>query len=105
MQSESGFCLSVSGDATIRATGDVHRRLSDALRDHGEVLLEASELTEVDLTFVQVVESARRTAKAAGKRFGLSAPASGGLLEVLQRGGFLQPPSGQGFWLCEQGGA
>ena len=49
---------------------------------------------------MQIVESARLWAARAGGRLSLSQPASGGLLSVLERGGFLDPafPERTAFW-------
>jgi hypothetical protein len=61
-----------------------------------------ADVTEADLTLVQLIESARISATQDGKTFSLSAPASGALLTVLERGGFLGElvdPRTQ-FWLA-----
>lgn len=59
----------------------------------------------VDLTFVQLMESARRTARDGGRSFSLAAPATGPLLETLERGGFLagDDTARREFWLMGSG--
>ncbi len=65
------------------------------------VTIDVSALSEVDLTFVQLIESARRAAGERGRAIRLSQPAQGALLQVLQRGGFLDlaDPERSDFWL------
>ena len=78
--------------------------MSLVLRQNDAVLLDLSGVTECDLTAVQILEGARRSADRDGKRFGLAAPASGSLLDVLLRAGLLSSSGADasGFWL--QGG-
>lgn len=56
---------------------------------------------EVDLTFVQLLESARRKAAETGRDLTLRQSAGGAVLEVLQRGGFLDDETSEraNFWL------
>jgi len=65
------------------------------------VTVDVQDLTETDLTFVQLLESARRKASENGGRLSLNTPAAGSLLEVLQRGGFLDDETSDRakFWL------
>lgn len=53
------------------------------------LVVDVDAVTETDLTFVQLMESARRKAGETGCSLTLRHPAAGPLLEVLQRGGFL----------------
>jgi hypothetical protein len=60
-----------------------------------------NDVTEADLTFVQLIESARRSAMESERSIQLRHPAEGAVLQVLQRGGFLDPgdPDRAAFWL------
>lgn len=64
------------------------------------IVVGLDDVTEVDLTFAQLLEAARRTAIARGQMIRLEKPAEGSLLEVLQRGGFLNPEDADhvNFW-------
>ena len=95
--------IELSGELGIREVGDVHARLTLALQADPVLAAIIDENAVVDLSFVQLLESARRTATEAGGSFSLAAPASGDLLEVLQRGGFIQSAQGRAFWLNESG--
>ena len=86
------------GEQTIRTVSDAHARLVQTMADAGAV--EARVAAEaVDLAFVQLIESARRTARQSGAGFRLAAPAEGALRETLERGGFLAAPADRAFWL------
>jgi hypothetical protein len=98
------FSVALSGELTIRSIGDVRTQMIDALRDHAEVTAKIAPDATVDLTFVQLIESARRTARDDGKVFALAA-AVGPLRETLERGGFLagDDTARREFWLMESG--
>jgi len=65
------------------------------------VVVDLVDTNEIDLTFVQLMESARRKAAETGCDFTLRHPAGGAVLEVLQRGGFLgdETSARAKFWL------
>jgi hypothetical protein len=81
--------LEFSGSATIRQAAEAHARLVNALGGEGPLALDLAAVTSADLSFVQLVESARASFAAVGRELSLSAPADGALLDVLTRGGFL----------------
>ncbi|WP_083638932.1 STAS domain-containing protein [Rhizobium oryziradicis] len=68
------------------------------------IVLDVPQDADCDLSFIQVVESARLFAQSEEKEITLLRPASGGLLAVLERGGFLTDidPSDRFFWLHER---
>jgi hypothetical protein len=65
------------------------------------VRAQVAENAVIDLTFVQLIESARRTARETGAAFALATPAAGQLRETLERGGFLASADDQEFWLMK----
>jgi len=92
--------LRVADLANVRNIAEIHARLLDVYRNSDGVVLDLSDLADVDLTFVQLIEAARRTAAADGKAIALAAPAMGVLLDTLERGGFLSSKQDNAFWLC-----
>ena len=97
-------CLvELSGELTIRTIGDAHQQLRDALAAHPEVAASVDPAASVDLTLIQLLESARRSAAEQGRGFALAAPATGGLLETLTRGGFVETADQRAFWLKDSG--
>ena len=95
--------LELAGDLSIRGIDAAHGLLVNAFKADGDVLMSIAADAAVDLTFVQMVESGRRTARDSGRGFRLGAPAAGALLETLGRGGFLESPGDRDFWLLESG--
>jgi len=93
--------ISFAGEVTISNIGQAHEQLGALLREQEAVVIHVEDLTETDLTFVQLLESARRKASETGVGLSLNTPASGSLLEVLRRGGFLDDETSDRatFWL------
>ena len=87
------------GELTIKTIAGAHARLTEVFGASGAVKADVAEDAVVDLTFVQLIESARRTARETGVAFDLAAPAAGQLRETLARGGFLAAADDQEFWL------
>ena len=87
---------SLAGDVSIRTCDATHAALAAALATRVDVVVDCSAAHNIDVSFVQLLLSARRTAEACGSRFELSAPADGALRDVLERGGFLHPQDAEG---------
>lgn len=85
----------------IRNISNLYSELLTALAGPKPVMLDLADEPEVDLSFVQLVESARLYAGAHGKALTLAQPASGPLLSVLGRAGFIENASHEDaqFWL------
>lgn len=99
----ASLTVELTGELTIRTVGDAHARLCEALLAGSPVLAHIAPDANVDLTFVQLIESARRSATEADVAFALAAPAAGALLEVLNRGGFVETAGQRAFWLEHSG--
>lgn len=99
------YAVELSGELTIRTITEVRGRVLEALRAHRSVVAQVANDAVADLSFVQLIEAARRSAEAAGQAFALGAPATGTLLETLRRGGFLSEADGarNEFWLMQSG--
>lgn len=89
--------VGVTGAADIKTVNKLHKQLLLALKKNSTIELNVAKAAEFDLAFVQLIESARRSAD--GKAIRLSEPASGALLEILKRGGFLAGAADNAFWL------
>ncbi|MGV8937954.1 MAG: STAS domain-containing protein [Allorhizobium sp.] len=86
---------------TIRSMNTLHQELLQSLNANDAVALEIPTGAQVDISFVQLIEAARRYALSKDKPITLINPADGELLEVLRRGGFLDAISAGSaqFWL------
>ncbi|MCI3135427.1 STAS domain-containing protein [Phenylobacterium aquaticum] len=101
---EPAVCsVELSTDLNIRSIPDAHAQLSEALKSGAPIVVTVPPEATVDLTFVQLMEAARRSNGDRGGQFSLSRPAEGGLLETLRRGGFLEAADSRRFWLMDAG--
>jgi len=96
--------ISLPNALNIRNISEIYQSMTLKFRDSKMVVLEVADDAEADLSFVQLVESARVEAKASGKTLRLSSPASGSVLKVLQRGGFIDAFTAEDaqFWLHQE---
>lgn len=95
--------IGVTSLADIQTICQIHTDLKQAFERGGDVRLKLDAVSEADLTFVQLVESARRFATSEGRRFAVT-PAPEALRDLLERGGFVIKPEDRAFWLGNTGG-
>lgn len=90
---------------TIRNAASVADLLISRFEHDGPIELTISEDAEIDLSFVQLLLSARAKARLEGRIFRLQNPASGSLLSILERGGLLNDAAEDvvEFWLHRKG--
>jgi ABC-type transporter Mla MlaB component len=98
----------LEGAVTLRTIDSTHAALREALAKHAKIEIDCATATEIDLSAIQLLLAARKSAEAAGKSLALSAPADGALRDALSRGGFLpnSPDSTattDSFWLKGSG--
>ena len=98
--------LAFTGEQTIRTIDTAAERLREHLAAHAEVTLDCSAVDEVDLTFVQMLLAARKSAAAHGRTLRLSPAAAGPLLACLHAAGVLPEPGGEvrgagNFWMTQ----
>jgi STAS domain len=84
---------------TIRHAEALRGAILAALEAGDQVVLNVPSDAAVDLSFVQLVESARIYAGRKGCSISLATPAEGVLLDVLQAAGFLKTRETTSFWL------
>jgi len=96
---EGSKIVELSGALTIQNAGCVRDELMAALATGEDLTVDCRSGTEIDLTFVQLLLSARLTAEHNGHSLFLAAPLPVPLLSVLERGGFLGGDTAdQRFW-------
>jgi hypothetical protein len=81
--------LSFPESVTINGVAQAWVDISAAFAQGMPIVVDIDAVTETDLTFVQLIEAARRKADETGCNLTLRHPAAGAVLEVLRRGGFL----------------
>lgn len=89
---------------TIRHAAALKEMLLAALDRTDAVELAIDENAEADLSFVQLIESARLQASLRSKSLRLASPAGGQVLKTLRRAGLTTDMSSQSraFWLHEK---
>lgn len=92
--------LILDGERTVRTAEDTHAKLLEMSSRHSVLEIACDGAAEVDLSFIQLLLAARTTAALANRTVRLARPATGNLLDALQRGGFLtgQPAAHHAFW-------
>jgi hypothetical protein len=96
--------ISVPDVLSIRNVSEIHANIIDAFKSNSSIVIEISESAEADMSFIQLIESARRQAKALNKSIALSSPAQGRVLKVLERAGFIEAfdRDDANFWLHKE---
>jgi len=91
------FVVRLSGAQTIREAEGTLQALRDALAADSSVALDCEGVEEVDLAFLQLVIAASKSARTAGGKLSLTAPAAGPLLAALDSAG-IRPDGDFRFW-------
>lgn len=93
--------LSFGEDISLRKISEHYESLIEGIQAHSSIVIEFSDNHQADVSTVQLIEAARIFASTCGKSMKLAKPASGSLLSVLERGGFLTNivPEDSRFWL------
>ena len=76
--------ISLSGPLTVAACEALHGELAQALARADDVVVALDSQAEVDLTFLQLLVAATRSAQAQGKRIALAAPPAGAFADALR---------------------
>jgi hypothetical protein len=101
----SHTAIGLDGVRTVRTAEQSHSLLLETFRSASSITVDCSKIAEADLSLVQLLLSARKSAAAAGKKLTLSHAAEGALGSVLARGGFLtedSPAGERAFWLMSE---
>ncbi|ENZ83242.1 MULTISPECIES: STAS domain-containing protein [Caulobacter] len=96
---EVDFRVELCGDLSLPSIGEAHDKILAAFDQDLPIVIDLERVEDADLTLVQLVEAARKSADRRGRSLSLSAPASGPTRAVLERGGFLGAPDRAAFWL------
>lgn len=101
--------LALAGSRAIRQSVQTHADLLAALCEHPDVAVDCSGVTDADLSFVQIMIAAGRSAAASGHAFGLLHEPQGAVRAALERGGFAcadaPPGTDPAGWAVREAGA
>jgi anti-anti-sigma regulatory factor len=104
LSEDASVVVVLPGTADVRSIAASFQCLEEAfagaLGGGASMVVDLSQVVDADITLIQLMESARRTAAQSGVAIRLSEPAQGPLLEMLERGGFLTDPPDEHtlFW-------
>lgn len=88
MSDLSGFKkILLSGELNVRSAAETQSTLLASLRANRSVQLDCTQVSDVDLTFVQLLLAARKSASASGVQISLTYTDDGPLDRALQRAG------------------
>jgi hypothetical protein len=82
------MAVSIGAAATMRTIEDLRDAVLDALRAHTSVELDCSAVTEADLSFIQLLDAARKFAAREGRSLHVTGPISPVLSALARRCGF-----------------
>jgi anti-anti-sigma regulatory factor len=73
----------------LSAAEALREQLLHALNQDGAIEIDASALEDIDVSVIQVLISAHKTATKLNRTFKLASPPNGALADALKRGGFM----------------
>jgi len=88
------FTLVFAGSLTVSQSEAIQASLLEALTGHACVEIDCSGAEDIDVSFLQLLISASRTAAAHNKNLNLSSPPGAVLSEAMNRCGFAVPAPG-----------
>lgn len=83
--------LKLTGEQSLRQIAETSKQLTDAVARHKTVDIDGTDITELDISIVQLLVASHKSANAAGKRLSVSFNAGSVMDQTLQRAGFLSP--------------
>jgi hypothetical protein len=86
--------LCLDGDCGLRKSAELVAEMQKKLATGGDVVVDATAATAADISTVQILVSAHKSALAAGKKLRVHVPLRGALGEVLVKGGFVAADGG-----------
>lgn len=103
MAERPSIAFDLGATPNIRTVGELRDRLASEIGGRHSVTISTSALKSIDVSTLQLLASAHRTAAAAGKTMVIEAPKGGVLAQALVRLGFVsaegEPLASEGaFW-------
>lgn len=87
--SAAAYVIHIEGELSVRNAPSLARELREALAAHGAVVIDARALTATDISIVQVLVAAHRSARELGRSLRVEGAGSGALGGVLRRSGLM----------------
>ncbi|MDR3438050.1 STAS domain-containing protein [Telmatospirillum sp.] len=102
-ENNTHLIVDCGGENLLASAEALHDKFCAAMVDGRPIQVDCSNVTAVDISFIQVLIAARVSAAGRNLSFSLKKPVADVLLTALQRGGFVgEPPlPSDGFWIGE----
>ncbi|MBL0375329.1 STAS domain-containing protein [Rhizobium sp. KVB221] len=96
--------FSFNEKANIRNIAEIHNEFTTACQDSASIEIDLERCTDIDLSFIQLIESARIYAGTSGKKIALTNPANANVETALKRCGLFENFSVEDskFWLHKE---
>ena len=91
MSKTSSHTVDLGIEPSIKTVAELRDRLITAIAENDKVVVSGAKVTSIDISVLQLLASAHKSAGAAGKTISLNAPKDGALRQALQRSGFVSP--------------
>lgn len=91
MSNDHSHIVDLGVDPSIKTVADLRDQLITAIAQSDNIVVSGENLNSIDISILQVLASAHRSAGAAGKRISLRASADSALEHALRRAGFVSP--------------
>jgi len=82
--------LALSGDLTVLHAHEIKREITDALKISDGLILDLTDSNDIDITFLQILCAAHKTAVNVGKNMEINKDSYGLIKKVLYRTGFIR---------------
>jgi hypothetical protein len=94
----------IPAKVNIRNIKDMHSDLLMYVKNNKDIEIDLNSCEDVDLSLIQLVEAARKSAEAEAKSISLTKPANDIIQSVLKRAGFFDALSSNDakFWLHKE---
>lgn len=93
MSNKPPYTVDLGVEPSIKTVAELRDQLITAIAENEAIVVSAERATSVDISVLQLLASAHRSAGAAGKTITLQSPSNGVLQQALKRAGFVSPDS------------
>ncbi len=100
----SSLRIALEGRLGLRDVRATHKRLDEAMNAAAEIDVDLGAVTEIDVSHIQLLAAARKSAEQSGRTLRLNAPAGGAFHAAVVRIGLLGADGGcrrpdENFWV------
>lgn len=91
MSNPHAYVVDLGGEPSIRNVAELRDRLTAAIAEHDSIVVSAEAAVSADISILQLLAAAHRTASTAGKTISLAYARNGTFEQALMKAGLLSP--------------